>query len=261
VTETNTIKGYFKVSGDNVRALEFGSRGEFNGTRCETVYRADLVRQLKDSFEVVIEQYGKGHSSIRELKITNQSVLTWDDHWINPETGTITDPEIERLVLKRNDLVYVNINTPRPRLKYLDLEGNRNLQVLHLHECPGLEYLDVSGCQDLRNISLGMNRSIQNLLARDCNMSSGAMEQLLRDFTPVITASANFKGAGVFRKQHKTLLDLRGNNIDWGNKRIASKIRLLLTNNWIVKWDNNPPTDVVPPQFYRVFVESAIGIR
>jgi hypothetical protein len=28
-----------------------------------------------------------------------------------------------------------------------------------------------------------------------------------------------------------------------------------------VKWDNNPPTDVVPPQFYRVFVESAIGIR
>jgi Leucine-rich repeat (LRR) protein len=258
---TNTINGYFKVSGDNTRALEFGPRGEFNGTNCSSVFRAELRRQLRDSFEVVIEQYGEKHETISELKISNQSVLTWDDHWIDRSRGVIVDPRINRLILKRNELVYVNINTPRPELKFLDLEGNKTLQVLHLHECPSLEVLDISGCAMLSNVSLGINRSLRRVSANGCNMSPSAMEQLLRDFTPVVTASANVKGAGVFRKPSETLLDLRGNTVDWSNKRISSKIRLLLTNNWIVKWDNTPPVDVIPPQFYAVFVESAIGSK
>lgn len=90
-------------------------------------------------------------------------------------------------------------------------------------------------------------------------MSESAMEQLLRDFTPTVCASANVRGVGAFRKQHNTVLDLRGNNIFWGNRRIASKIRLLLNNNWVVKWDNNPPPEVIPPQMYGFFVESLIG--
>jgi hypothetical protein len=89
-------------------------------------------------------------------------------------------------------------------------------------------------------------------------MSPEVMEQLLRDFTPTITSNANLSGAGVFRLQHNTLLDLRGNEIDWSNRRIASKIRLLLTNNWVVKWSNNPPTSIVPAQLYARYVESRI---
>lgn len=249
--------GYFKVAGDNVKALEFGSSGlEFNGVRGGGVRRAELKRQLRDSFEIVIEK-SREDIIIPEFKLTNQDVLTWDDHWV--EKGEITDPGIQVLNLSRNRLVYVNINAPRPNLKHLDLSGNTPLQVLHLHECTALSHLDISGCQGLVNIALGVNSQIQNLIAEECNMSTDVMEQLLRDFTPTITSSANVSGAGAFRLQHNTLLDLRGNEIDWSNRRIASKIRLLLTNNWVVKWSNNPPTDIIPAQLYARYVESRIG--
>jgi hypothetical protein len=261
MAKTNTMRSYFKVLGNDTRVLEFGPSGEFNGTRCNSIYRANLKRQLRDSFEINIEQFGDSHSEINELKITNQSMLTWDDHWFNPETGKIIDPRVKRLDLRKNNLVYVNINTPRSYLEYLNISNNSGLRVLHLHECLSLSELNISGCKSLENISLGINRSLREINARECNMSSSAMEQLLRDFTPVITASANIKGAGIFRKQYETLLDLRGNSVDWGNRKIASKIRLLLTNNWVVKWDNNPPTEIVPVQLYRFFVESEIGTR
>lgn len=246
--------GYFKVAGTDVKALGFGHTGrEFNGVRGGGAKRAELRRQLRDSFEIVIEKDG---DMIHELKLTNQQVLTWDDHWV--KGGEIVDPGIQVLNLSRNRLVYVNINTPRPGLTRLDLSGNTPLQVLHLHECPELTYLDISGCQGLVNVALGLNGRIQSLIAKDCNMSSDVMEQLLRDFTPTITSSSNVSGAGVFRLQHSTLLDLRGNEIDWSNRRIASKIRLLLTNNWVVKWSNNPPTSIVPAQLYARYVESRI---
>jgi hypothetical protein len=249
------MKGYAKLARNDVRLLEFGRGREFNYVRGEGIDHAMLRRQLKDSVEIVITP-GKA----RELKITNQSLLTWDDHWVDDSARVITDPGIEHLNLSRNELVYVNINTPRPSLTHLNLADNFPLQVLHLHQTPSLAYLDVSGCKGLQNITLGENKSIQTLLAKDCGMGEGAMEQLLRDFTPVITASANLTGAGVFRKQHSTLLDLRGNQINWANRRIASKIRLLLTNNWIVKWSNTPPAEIIPPQLYAMFVESEIGI-
>lgn len=247
------IKSYCKLRDGGVKLLEFGAGAEFNYVRGDGVYRAGIRRQLKDSVEIVVE----GGDKLSELKITNQGLLTWDDHWVDGN-GVITDPGIEKLLLSRNSLVYCNINTPRPSLKYLDVRDNPGLQVLHLHECPGIEYINVSGCTGLKSIALGVNSRVQNLIAKDCDMSPGAIEQLLRDFTPVITSSANVSGAGVFRLQHNTLLDLRGNQIDWSNRRIASKIRLLLTNNWVVKWSNNPPTSIIPAQLYARFVESRI---
>ena len=56
-----------------------------------------------------------------------------------------------------------------------------------------------------------------------------------------------------FRKKFSTLLDLTGNEINWGNRKIASKIRLLVSNNWLVLWDNPPPTSVIPIQMYAFF--------
>jgi hypothetical protein len=251
------ISGYCKLSNTNVKLLEFGKGGEFNYVKGEKIVNSEIRRQLKDSIEINIDSVSKG---ITKLKITNQSLLTWDDHWINKNSGRIVDPRIEELILSQNDLVYVNINTPRPFLRVLNTKSNKNLKVLHLHECVNLEILDISQCQSLENISLGVNRSIRTLNAKDCNLSPSAIEQLLRDFTPVITASSNSRGAGAFRSPHSTLLDLRGNFIDWSNRRIASKIRMLVTNNWVVKWSNNPPVEVIPPQLYARFVESRIGI-
>lgn len=248
------MRSYCKYT-ENSPILEFGPGREYfnHAVGEEPILRAAIRKQLTDSLEVEVERSG-----ISSFKLTNQSLLTWDDHWV--EDGRMIDPGIVELNLQRNNLVYVNINLPRERLKVLNLEGNRSLEQLYVHEAKNLEHLDISGCKNLSFISLGLNYSLKDLIARDCNLSSGTLEQLLRDFRPVYTASANLKGVGMFRKQYETTLDLRGNTIDWNNRNIASKIRLLLTNNWVVRWDNNPPPEIVPPTLYGFFVESKVEV-
>jgi hypothetical protein len=250
-----TLLSYCKYV-ENSKILEFGSNKEVFNYATNNL-RSTLRKQFTDSLQIVIEE---AEDKIDTFKLTNQSLTTWDDYWVNSETGLITDPMIIDMNLQRNSLIYVNMNTPRLGLKTLNLEGNNTLEHLYIHESPALERLDISFCTSLKYVSLGINRSIKELIARDCNMSPLAMEQLLRDFAPVYTSSANVRGVGMFRKQHSTVLDLRGNTIDWSNRRIASKIRLLLTNNWVVKWDNNPPSDIIPPSMYGVFVESRVEI-
>lgn len=248
------MKAYCKYT-ENSPILEFGPGPQyFNHAIGEKpLLRAAIRKQLTDSLEIEVE--GKNLSS---FKLTNQSLLTWDDHWV--EEDRMVDPGIVELNLQRNKLVYVNINLPRERLKVLNLEGNSDLEQLYIHESPNLEHLNISGCTRLEYVSLGLNYSLRKLIARDCNLSTGTLEQLLRDFRPVYTASANARGVGMFRKQYETVLDLRGNLIDWNNRNITSKIRLLLTNNWVVRWDNNPPPGIVPPSLYAFFVESKVEV-
>lgn len=251
------IRSYCKMV-ENSSVLEFGPEARFfNRVVGDSVFSASIRKQFTDSVEIVIGS--RQPSPVSEFKITNQSLITWDDYWLDAESNVTVDPQIRTLNLQRNRLVYVNINTPRLELTELNLEGNRDLIHLYVHEAPKLGRLDVSGCTSLEYVSLGVNRSIRELIARDCRMSESAMEQLLRDFTPTVCASANVRGIGAFRKQYSTVLDLRGNTVVWSNRRIASKIRLLLTNNWVVKWDNNPPADIIPPQLYGFFVESTVG--
>lgn len=253
-----TLLSYCKIV-ENSAIIEFGPRpAYFNGTRCASIDKASIRKQLIDSIEIELVQSGDVRP-IQEFKLTNQFVTTWDDYWKDKQTGKIVDPLIVRMNLQRNKLVYVNMNTPRPVLKDLNLEKNTELRHLYIHEAPNLERLDLTGCTSLEYVSLGINRSIKELIVKDCGMSSQTMEQLLRDFTPTKTANANIRGVGAFRKTHETVLDLRGNQIDWNNRKIASKVRLLLTNNWVVKWDNNPPTQIVPIQMYGFFVESTVG--
>lgn len=249
-----TIASYAKVV-EGTKLLEFGpGSAYFNHALGDTVSRAELRKQLTSSVEIMVEG-----GMPRVFKLTNQDLLTWDDYWIDAGTNQIVDPEIVDMNLQRNKLVYVNMNTPRLRLENLNLEGNATLRHLYIHEAPVLKTLDISNCTGLEYVSLGINKQIHSLVARNCRMTSSVMEQLLRDFTPTVTANANLRGAGAFRKQYSTLLDLRGNTIDWSNGKVASKIRILLTNNWVVKWDNNPPPEVVPPQLYAFFVESLLG--
>lgn len=255
-----TICSFFKTS-SVVNSLEFGNTSaHFNGAKGEAVLSSRLERQFPNSFRVVVEKRERLVGYIDTFKLTNQNVLTWDDYWVDEDKGWTVDPRIRHLNLQRNDLLYVNMSMERGELQTLNLEGNKSLQYLYVHRAPNLSELILDNCTALGSITLGFNYSLTKVSARGCEMTSSVMEQLLRDFRPVITSSGETRGAGMFRKTSTTLLDLTGNTIDWSNKRIASKIRLLLTNNWEVRWDNPPPTDVVPLRMYTFPVESRVGI-
>lgn len=213
---------------------------------------AKLYKQMVDSFLLEVNLDDKYKENISELKLTNQDLLTWEDHWIDATSNTLIDPKIERINLQKNKLVHANFNLTRNSLKYLNLEGNKNMRGVFIHDAPQLEVLNISNCQALDVINLGNNRAIKSLIAKNCNLSSALQEKLLRDFRPTYTASSNTKFS-MFRKTYETILDLRGSEIDWGNRRVASKIRMLLCNNWLVLWDNPPPVSIIPPQMYAFF--------
>lgn len=245
------LETYFKVSDVRVRALPFGKHPEFNYVRFpdqDKENKAVLTKHMADSFKLITT------GTVDELKITNQNMLTWEDYWVDKETGALADPRIKTLDLRKNSLVSVNINIDRPRLEVLNVDSNPTLHSLFLTSCPNLARLDMSHCNNLAVVNLGRNRNLQFLSVKGCNLNSVAQERLLRDFTPVITSDGGSNR--LFRREYKTLLDLRGNDVDWANRRIASKIRLLLCNNWLVLWDTPPPTSVIPVQMYAFFTNN-----
>lgn len=243
------------------RSMSFGPKAPQNfnfvdfGSNTDLDNLASLLKQMNDSYLIDIKKDEKNLEDIAELKLTNQDVLTWEDYWIDPESGTLIDPMIKSLNLQKNRLIHANFNTPRAGLERLNLEGNLNMRAVFLTDCPKLEVLDLSNCPALEVINLGNNRSLKALLARNCSLTSLAQERLLRDFRPVHTATSNVNFA-MFRKTYETLLDMRGSEIDWSNRKVASKIRMLLCNNWLVLWDNPPPTTIVPPHMYAFFTSN-----
>jgi len=256
--KNRSMCSFFKTSG-NVNLLSFGTYGDFNGAFGESVRRCHIDKDFNDSCKVHIEL--ENSEPIDQFKLTNQNLLTWDDYWIDSDSGKIIDPMMKSVNLQRNDLVYVNMSLHRDSLESLNLEGNNSLQHLYIHSAPKLSSLIIDNCTSLRYICLGENRSLTHISAKNCGLSSDALEQLLRDFRPTIAYTRPITGAGLFRKAPSTLLDLRGNVIDWSNRKISSKIRLLLTNHWEVRWDNPPPTDIIPLRMYSFPVESRIALN
>lgn len=121
------IRGYCKYDKD-FPLLEFGNDSRyFNGTRCGSVYRSTIRKQFMDSIEIQVERNTGIDTPIAEFKLTNQGLITWDDYWVDGESDTIIDPKIQKLNLQRNNLLYVNMNTPRLELLDLNLEGNTSL--------------------------------------------------------------------------------------------------------------------------------------
>lgn len=212
-----------------------------------------LSKQKSDSAVLTIDS--QSYSEIGELKITNQDIKTWDDLWIDEETGNSIDPRIKSINLQRNSLIYVNMNLRREVLTRVNLEGNVNLKAFIGTDLPKLEYLNLSDCANLEVLELGFSKNLQVLSLKNCRLTNIGLEKILSSFIPTVCSSANiFPGSlPPFRKNYSTMLDLRGNEITWSNRRIASKIRLLLTNNWMVLWDNPPPTSVIPIQMYAFF--------
>jgi len=254
------LHSFFKVTSKDERQLSFGlkSLGNFNYIDLPDPKNsfinnsAFLYKQMVDSYLLELNIEDKYINDPYELKLTNQGILSWEDHWIDAKTNTLIDPRIERINLQKNKLVHANFNLTRENLKYLNLEGNRSMRAIFIHDAPNLEVLNISNCNFLDVINLGNNCSIKALIARNCNMSSVIQEKLLRDFHPVKTSTSN-STFSMFRKTYETVLDLRGNTIDWSNRKISSKIRMLLCNNWLVLWDNPPPVSIIPPQMYAFF--------
>jgi hypothetical protein len=220
----------------------------------------NLKKQKTNSAQILI---GTKDTSIKELKLTNQNILTWDDLWIDELDKNSVDPLIESINLQRNSLLYANFNLKREKLRFLNLEGNTNLKAFIGTELEMLEVLDLSNCINLESVNLGLSKNIKMLSLKNCRLTEAGLEQVLSSFIPTKTASANIKPGSLppFRKIYETLLDLRGNDINWGNRRIASKIRLLITNNWSVLWDNPPPTSVIPIQMYAFFPKNIKDIE
>lgn len=256
------IQTFFKTV-KGAKTLSFGLKApeHFNYVKLNTEVvpfsdnSAGLFKQMNDSYVIEISRDERVPIIIPEMKLSNQEIITWEDHWISGKDSSLVDPYIQRLNLQKNKLVHANLNLHRAELTHLNLEGNVNMRAVMIASAPKLEVLNVSNCAALNVINLGENRSLKALLARNCSLSTAAQERLLRDFRPVTTASSN-KGFSMFRKTYETLVDLRGTEVDWSSRKVASKIRMLLCNNWLVLWDNPPPVTVVPPHMYAFFTNS-----
>jgi hypothetical protein len=256
---TQKLYSFFKVAKKS-KQMSFGKKVPLNFNYVDfadpdNIYLGNttaLHKQMNDSYQLEINVDGEYKLPISELKLTNQDILTWEDYWIDAKTNTLIDPRIERINLQKNKLVHANFSLPRSVLKSVNLEGNLNLRGVFVHNAPQLEVLNFSNCPALDVVNLGNNKSLKALLAKNCSMRSSVQEALLRDFCPIVTSTSN-RPFDMFRKSYETLVDMRGSQIDWGNRKIASKIRLLLCNNWLVLWDNPPPTSIIPPQMYAFF--------
>ena len=249
-----TARTYFKSESSIVRTMGFGFKCDpqaFNYVDRIHAYTGDktnLSKQMSDSFQLA---FSVKHPVIEELKLTNQGILTWEDYWID-ETSSLTDPAIKSLNLQKNSLVHFNANLHREHLERVNVESNSSMVGFVICDSPNLRHINLSNCYNLSNINLGNNSKIKSLIARNCNLSGQTQERLLRDFRPTVSSGSS-EEFSMFRKNYDTLLDLRGSIIDWSNRRVASKIRLLVCNNWLVLWDNPPPTSIIPPQMYSFF--------
>jgi len=262
------LESSFLISGEDTVLLpfdKFQSQSfnfvEFQNKDIVSNDLASLLKQKSNSCAILITKKQPGNINV--LKLTNQSVQTWDDLWLDNETGISIDPLIESINLQRNSLLYVNFNLKRDVLKHINLEGNIYLKSFTGTNLPSLETLDLENCINLEVVNLGLSKNIRRLSLKNCRLTEEGLEGTLSSFIPTKTASANiYPGTlPLFRKRYETLLDLRGNDINWGNKRIASKIRLLVTNNWLVLWDNPPPTSIIPIQMYAFFPKNLSDIN
>lgn len=225
----------------------------FNNANIISNDEAVIYKEKSTSGAVIIDSFN--YDTLKELKITNQGIITWDDLWIDSDSDYSVDPKIEHVNLQRNSLVYVNINETRLYLKELNLEGNRALKSVTITDAAALEILDLTNCSQLEVVNLGLSKNIKVLSLKNCRLTEANLQNILCSFTPTKTESGNIMPGTLppFRKKFSTLLDLTGSEINWGNRKIASKIRLLVSNNWLVLWDNPPPTSVIPIQMYAFF--------
>lgn len=205
----------------------------------------NLLRHRRMSsrlIELTLEQ----NDPISVLRLGGSGIVYWDDFWVNQNTPV--DPKIRSMELQNSIALQVlNIPYLRQYLTNVNLSGSKNLRYLNLSRCPNLVSLDLERCHSLSEVSLGMNPELNRLSVRNSRLPEEILEQLLSGFCPAKSPVEITERGMVY----EAYLDLRGNAMPWNNRRIASKIRLLLCNNVAVAWSNNPPEAVIPLEMYR----------
>lgn len=186
--------------------------------------------------ELTLEQ-----KSIKNLKFSNSGIKYWDDFWTEYQTNTEVDPLVENLSLESSFyLSAVSIFSNREALKSINLSGCESLLYLSVPRAPRLEEIILDGCAGLNEVHFGFNKSIRHISLENCDLKEKTIENILSEYIPT--------------KSDYSLLNLKGNTIPWGNRRIASKIRMLLFNNINVAWSNDPPEAVIPAEMYSNFL-------
>ena len=189
------IESSFLISGEDTQLLTFSKvqDGSFNFVEFQdkdvvTNDSAQLFKQKSNSCVISIKNIKPGN--IKSLKLTNQSLMTWDDLWLDSETGISVDPRIESINLQRNSLLYVNFNLKRTALKHINLEGNIYLKSFTGTNLSNLESLDFENCINLEIINLGLSKNIRSLSLKNCRLTEEGLERTLSSFIPTKTASA-----------------------------------------------------------------------
>lgn len=184
-----------------------------------------------------------------ELKFTNNPIKSWIDLWCEAESQLPIDPLIEKMNISGSqELELVSIIEHRRLLTELNLSYSPKLSYVNLSGCHELTHLDLSGCIGLQKLNLGFIKNLKVLSVRNCNLPELALESVLSSYYPVLNA---LEPQQRNKRLMSSYIDLRGNYINWRNRKIASKIRLLVTNNILVLWDNHPPEDIIPLSYYK----------
>lgn len=175
-------------------------------------------------------------TELNELKLTNIKITDWDDVW-QDYSGNILDPKIKILNLSHNLIKNISILDPRDHLEELNLSFNSPLVYFNVSNSKNLKKLDLSYCTSIEYINISSSSNIEFISIKNCNCSEDCLESLLRNITP-----------------HRVgKLDITGNKINWNNRNISSKIRLLLANNWEIFWDFDPPDSIIPLGYWKRF--------
>lgn len=210
-----------------------------NYSKINKTNSGSILRVQKISSRVI--ELNVEHPGTEILKFSNSGVKYWDDFWIDSDSKESVDPLVEELVLDGSfNLNAVNIFFERSKLKHINLSACESLVVLAIPNAPLLEEVILDRCSSLSEVQFGFNKNIRHLSLENCNLREKTLERILSAYIP--------------SRNDNALLNLRGNIIPWGNRRIVSKIRMLLVNNIKVAWSNNPPESAIPVEMYSNFL-------
>jgi hypothetical protein len=219
----------------------------FNFTEFYDEYDKYSYSKTNSSLFRISHTLGDINAGTKLLKFTNNPVKAWADIWTEQESSLPIDPLIESVDLSGCTLELASFIETRSKLKELNFSGCTELKYLNVSGCEALEYLNLSGCTTLEKINFGFIKKVKRLNLRSCSLTGDALHDILSAYYPTESSVSRYG----FKPIYDSYVDLRGNYINWLDKGVASKIRLLLTNNILVLWDINPPDSIIPIQYYR----------
>ena len=138
--------------------------------------RGEIIKKFTNTRAVYIE----GAYKIESLVIRNSYINYWSDLWYDP-SGNVIDPRIKNLSLQNNRLSEYVVTEERPRLKYLDLSNNPELNRVYLPLAGSLEIVKLNGLNALTDVSLGKNSNkLRRLEIKDCGgMGRGVLSSFV----------------------------------------------------------------------------------